>query len=157
MDDRTLRAQLVNLLDSKDAHATFDAAVKGIASKLRGVVPIGWEYSAWQLVEHIRIAQADILEFCVAARYKEKQWPDAYWPKDAAPLNGAAWTASLAAFRRDRKAFQALVRNPRLDLGAVVPRGTTQTYLREILLAADHTAYHVGQLVALRKALGIWR
>jgi DinB superfamily len=156
MDDRTLRAQLVNLLDSKDAHATFDAAVTGIPPKLRGVAPIGWEYSAWQLVEHIRIAQADILEFCVAARYTEKKWPDAYWPKPAAPANAAAWAASLAAFRRDRKAFQALVRNPRVDLGAVVPHGTTQTYLREILLAADHTAYHVGQLVALRKALGIW-
>jgi DinB superfamily len=156
MDDNTLRAQLANLLDSKDAHATFDAAVKGIAPKLRGVVPIGWEYSAWQLVEHIRIAQADIYEFCAATRYKEKKWPDAYWPTHTAPANGAAWTASLAAFRRDRKAFQALVRNPRLDLGAVVPHGTTQTYLREILLAADHTAYHVGQLVALRKVLGIW-
>jgi hypothetical protein len=156
MDDRRLRAQLVNLLDSKDAHATFDAAVEGIAPKLRGVAPIGWEYSAWQLVEHIRTAQADILEFCVAARYKEKKWPDAFWPTHAAPANAAAWTASLAAFRRDRKAFQALVRNPRIDLGAVVPHGTTQTYLREILLAADHTAYHVGQLVALRKALGIW-
>jgi DinB superfamily len=156
MDDPTLRAQLVNLLDSQDAHATFDAAVKGIAPKLRGVVPIGWEYSAWQLVEHIRIAQADIFAFCAAPRYTEKKWPDAYWPKNAAPANGAAWTASVAAFRRDRKAFQALVRNPRLDLGAVVPHGTTQTYLREILLAADHTAYHVGQLVALRKVLGIW-
>src|SRR3954467_3234208 len=124
MDDRTLRAQLVNLLDSKDAHATFDAAVKGIASKLRGVAPIGWEYSAWQLVEHIRIAQADILEFCAATRYKEKKWPDAYWPQTAAPANAAAWTASLGAFRRDRKTFQALVGNPRLDLGAVVPHGT---------------------------------
>jgi hypothetical protein len=157
MNDRLLRAQLVNLLDSKDAHATFDAAVKGVPPKLRGVVPIGWEYSAWQLVDHLRTAQADILEFCVAARYKEKKWPDAYWPKIAEPPNAAAWTASLAAFRRDRKALQDLVRNPRIDLGAVVPHGTTQTYLREILLAADHTAYHVGQLVALRKQLGIWR
>jgi DinB family protein len=156
MDDRTLRTQLVHLLDSKDAHATFDAAVTGMSPRLRGVTPIGWEYSAWQLVEHIRLAQADILAFCVAARYKEKKWPDAYWPRHAAPANAAAWTASLAAIRRDRKAFQALARNPRVDLGAVVPHGTTQTYLREILLAADHTAYHVGQLVALRKALGIW-
>src|SRR4051812_5830854 len=149
MDDRTLRAQLVNLLDSKDAHATFDAAVKGIAPKLRGVAPIGWEYSAWQLVEHIRIAQADILAFCVAGRYNEKKWPDDYWPKKPAPSTAKAWTAAIAAFRRDRKAFQTLVRDPRTDLGAIVPHGTTQTYLREILLAADHTAYHVGQLVAL--------
>src|SRR5205814_9329816 len=121
MIDDAVRAQLAALLDWRDAHAGFRAAVKGIPPKLRGAVPPGWEYSAWQLVEHIRIAQADILEFCVAARYKEKKWPDAYWPKNAAPANAAAWTASLAAFRRDRKAFQALVRNPRIDLGAPVP------------------------------------
>ena len=156
-DDRMLRAQLANLLDSKEAHATFDAAVKGIPPKLRGVAPAGWEYSAWQLIEHLRTAQADILEFCVAARYKEKKWPDQYWPKQPAPRNAAAWNASIAAFRRDRKALQRLARNPRIDLGAVVPHGTTQTYLRELLLVADHNAYHVGQLVALRKQLGIWK
>jgi uncharacterized damage-inducible protein DinB len=156
MDDRALRAQLVNLLDSKDAHATFDAAVKGMPPKLRGVVPIGWEYSAWQLLEHLRLAQADILAFCVAAKYHEKQWPDEYWPKQPAPPSAAAWTKSIADFRRDRTALQRLARNPRIDVAATVPHGTTQTYLREILLVADHNAYHIGQIVALRKTLGIW-
>jgi uncharacterized damage-inducible protein DinB len=155
-NDEALRAQLVNLLDSKDAHATFDAAVKGIPPKLRGVVPDGWEYSAWQLLEHLRIAPADILEFCVAATYEEKKWPDEHWPKKPAPPSAAAWTTSIARFRRDRKALQQLVRNPRIDLAAIVVNGTTQTYLREILLVADHNAYHVGQLVALRTQLGIW-
>ena len=156
MDDRTLRAQLVNLLDSKDAHATFDAAVKGLPPKLRGAVPAGWEYSAWQLLEHLRLAQADILEFCGAARYHEKKWPDEFWPKKPAPPNAAAWTKAIAGFRRDRTTLQRLARNPKIDLEAIVPNGTTQTYLRELLLIADHNAYHIGQLVALRKALGSW-
>jgi uncharacterized damage-inducible protein DinB len=154
--DEALRAQLVNLLDSKDAHATFDAAVTGIPPKLRGVVPTGWEYSAWQLVEHLRLAQEDILKFCVAASYHEKKWPEEYWPRKPAPPDAAAWKASIAGFRRDRKALQQLARNPRIDLAAIVPNGTTQSYLREILLVADHNAYHVGQLVALRKQLGVW-
>src|SRR3954449_1656743 len=119
MDDKAIRTHVAMLLDWGHAHADFAAAVKGMPPSLRGVVPIGWEYSAWQLVEHLRIAQADILSFCVAASYKEKKWPDVYWPKHAAPANAAAWTASLAAFRRDRKALQALARNPRIDLGAV--------------------------------------
>src|SRR3954464_3088001 len=157
MDDKAIRTHVAMVLDWGHAHADFDAAVKGVAPNLRGVVPIGWEYSAWQLVEHIRIAQADILAFCVAGRYNEKKWPDDYWPKRPAPSNAKAWTAAIAAFRRDRKAFQTLARDPRTDLGAIVPHGTPQTYLREILLAADHTAYHVGQLVALRKTLGIWQ
>ena len=156
MDDRMLRAQLVNLLDSKDAHATFDAAVKGVPPKLRGAVPAGWEYSAWQLLEHLRLAQADILEFCVAARYHEKKWPDEFWPKKPVPPSAAAWTKAIAGFRRDRKTLQRLAGNRRIDLEAIVPNGTTQTYLRELLLIADHNAYHVGQLVALRKALGSW-
>ena len=147
---------LVTLLDSKDAHATFDAAVKGVPPKLRGAVPAGWEYSAWQLLEHLRLAQADILEFCVAARYHEKKWPDEFWPKQPAPPNAAAWTKAIAGFRRDRKTLQRLAGNPRIDLEAIVPHGTTQTYLRELLLIADHNAYHIGQLVALRKALGSW-
>jgi uncharacterized damage-inducible protein DinB len=155
-DDKALRAQLVNLIDSKDAHATFDAAVKGMAPKLRGAVPAGWDYSAWQLVEHLRIAQADILEFCVGPTYAEKKWPDEYWPRQPAPPSAAAWAASIAAVRRDRRALQRLAGDPRIDLTATVPNGTTQTYLRELLLVADHNAYHVGQLVALRKVLGSW-
>jgi uncharacterized damage-inducible protein DinB len=156
VNEAALRSQLVTLLDSKEAHATFDAAVKGFPPAARGVVPEGWPYSAWQLIEHIRIAQADILEFCVARRYSEKKWPDEYWPKAHGPRGAAAWTASIAAYRRDRARLQKLARNSAIDLTAPVPNGTGQTYLREILLIADHTAYHVGQLVALRKQLGVW-
>ena len=157
LNDMALRTHLVKLLDWSDAHATFDAAVKGIAPKFRGSVPDGWEYSAWQLVEHIRIAQADILEFCVGAHYEGKKWPDEYWPKSPAPPSEAAWDTSIETYRRDRKAMQQLAGNSEIDLLATVPHGKEQTYLREILLVADHTAYHVGQLIALRRQLGIWQ
>ena len=124
---------------------------------MRGVVPAGWEYSAWQLLEHLRIAQADILEFCVNAKYKAKKWPDDYWPKSPAPPNGGGVDRSIAQFRRDRKALQRLAADTTIDLVAAIPHGTGQTYLREILLVADHTSYHVGQIVALRRQLGIWK
>jgi len=156
MIDDDVRAQLAALLDWSDAHAGFDAAVKGMPPKLRGVVPAGWEYSAWQLVEHIRVAQRDILDFCVAKTYREKKWPDDYWPASVAPRSGKAWTESIAAYRRDVAALQRLARDRSVDLAAAVPHGS-QTYLREILLVADHTAYHVGQLIALRRTLGIWK
>lgn len=157
MTEATLRAHLVKLLDWPDAHVDFDAAVKGIPPRLRGAVPSGWEHSAWQLVEHIRIAQADILEFCRSAKYREKKWPDDYWPAARAPRNAAAWSRSLTAMRRDRKAFQRLAADKTIDLTTPIPHGAGQTYLREILLTADHTAYHVGQIVALRRQLGIWK
>ena len=155
-DDKALRAQLVKLLNFEEAHVGFDRAVKGIPARRRGTVPTGWEYSLWQLLEHLRIAQADILEFCVTAKYKAKTWPDDYWPKAPAPKNAAAWTKALAAHRRDRRTFQRLAANGKIDLLAAIPHGTGQTYLREIILAADHAAYHIGQIVALRRQLGIW-
>ncbi len=156
IDEKALRAQLVTLLDFQEAHVGFDRAVNGIPPRLRGKVPLGWEYSLWQLLEHLRIAQADILEFCVTAKYKEKKWPDAYWPKSAAPRSAAAWTQAIAGYRRDRQALQRLAANTKIDLLATIPHGTGQTYLREILLIADHNAYHIGQIVALRRQLGIW-
>jgi uncharacterized damage-inducible protein DinB len=156
MSDTALRDQLRRLLDWEEAHVGFDTAVKGIPARLRGTAPPGGEHSAWELVEHMRLAQADILEFCVAARYKAKKWPDDYWPRSAAPRDAAAWSASVARFRRDRRAMQRLAANPRVDLFAEVPSGSGQTYLREILLVVDHSAYHVGQLVLVRRQLGIW-
>ncbi len=156
MTEKALRAHIVKALDWEDAHVGFDKAVKGLPAKLRGSVPDGWEYSAWQLVEHIRLAQADILEFCRSAKYHEKKWPEDYWPRSPSPPGAAAWSASLAEIRRDRKAFQRLAADKRIDLAAVIPHGTGQTYLRELLLIADHTSYHVGQLVALRRQLGAW-
>ena len=155
-DERALRAQLVKLLDFEEAHVGFDRAVKGIPARLRGKLPQGAEQSLWQLVEHLRITQADILEFCRSSTYKEKQWPADYWPKRLGPRSGKAWTQSIAAYRRDRKAMQRLAANTRIDLLAAIPHGTGQTYLREILLVADHNAYHIGQIVALRRRLGIW-
>jgi uncharacterized damage-inducible protein DinB len=156
MSDTALRAHLRRLLDWEEAHVGFDTAVKGIPVRLRGSVPPGGEHSCWQLVEHLRLAQADILEFCVSARYKAKKWPDDYWPRSASPRDSAAWSASIAGFRRDRRALQRLAANRRIDLTAAVPRGSGQTYLREILLVADHSAYHVGQIVVVRRQLGIW-
>ena len=156
IDEKVLRAQLVTLLDFEEAHVGFDRAVKGIPARLRGQRPQGAEHSLWQLVEHLRIAQADILEFCKTARYRAKKWPDDYWPKPLGPRNAAAWTKAIAAYRRDRKALQRLAANPKIVLLAAIPHGTGQTYLREILLVADHNAYHIGQIVALRRRLGIW-
>ena len=156
LDDSQFREHLKKLLDWSDAHVSFDRAVKGIPPRLRGVVPDRLEHSAWQLVEHLRLAQTDILEFCVNPKYKEKKWPDDYWPRDARPKNTAAWTASIAAYRRDLKALQRLAADRAIDLFAAIPHGDGQTYLREILLVADHTAYHVGQIILVRRALDIW-
>ncbi len=156
-DDKALRAHLAKVLDWEEAHVGFETAVRGFPAAQRGVVPAGWQYSGWQLVEHIRIAQADILEFCLTAKYKAKKWPDDYWPKAPAPRPSSAWAASIAAFRKDRKALQQIAKNPAIDLAAEIPHGTGQTYLRELLLVADHTAYHVGEIVVLRRQLGIWK
>ena len=157
MTDKALREQLSEYLDWKNAHVGLDDAVKGIPPKLRGAVPKGFAHSAWQVVEHVRIAQHDILDFCRNPRYKHVKWPDDYWPKMPRPSNAAAWTKSIARFRRDRRAMQRLATNARIDLLAKIPHGSGQTYLREILLVADHTAHHVGQLIDVRRALGNWK
>jgi uncharacterized damage-inducible protein DinB len=154
--DKELRRHLARLLSWSDAHVSFDDAVAGLPASARGKVPKRSQHSPWQLLEHLRLAQADILEFCVARRYQEKQWPRDYWPPTAAPPSARAWNQSIADFKRDRRALERLTQNPRRDLLAPVPAGKGQTLLREILLAADHTAYHVGQLVAVRRALGHW-
>ena len=153
---KSLRQQLTRLLSWSDAHISFDDAVAGLPVALRGKVPEGLPYSAWQLVEHMRLTQADILEFCVSPRYREKAWPKDYWPSSAAPPTRVAWSASISGFRADRRALERLVMNPRRDLLALAPSGTDQTILREIVLVADHTAYHVGQLVVVRRLLGAW-
>jgi hypothetical protein len=155
-NETPFRAQLVKLLDFEEAHVGFDRAVKGIPLKLLGRLPPGAEHTLWQLVEHLRIAQADILEFCRTSKYKEKKWPDEYWPAAGGPRNGVVWNKALVDYRRDRKALQRMAADPKVDLFATIPHGTGQTYLREILLVADHNAYHIGQIVALRRRLGIW-
>ena len=155
-DNKELRRQIARLLTWSDAHVSFDDAVAGLPASARGKVPKGVPYSSWQLVEHLRLAQADILQFCVRRRYKEKQWPRDYWPAKPAPPSVRAWNASIAAFKRDRRALERLVLDARRDLMAPVPAGSGQTFLREVILAADHAAYHVGQLVAVRRMLGHW-
>jgi uncharacterized damage-inducible protein DinB len=151
-----LRAQLAHILDWGEAHVGFDRAVKDIPLEMQGRKAPGFEHSPWQLLEHMRLAQEDILDFSVNAGYKEKQWPEEYWPKDPAPPDAGSWAASLSAFRADNEKLKQLARDPKIDLFAKIPHGSGQTYIREILLVADHNAYHIGQLVAARRALGIW-
>jgi uncharacterized damage-inducible protein DinB len=151
----SLREHLRGLLDWEDAHVGFDHAVKGVPEALRGVVPEGSAHSLWQLLEHLRICQHDILDFCRNPKYVEIPM-EAYWPETAAPPSARAWDESGSAFRRDRDELKKLAADRELDLFARIPHGSGQTYLRELLLVADHNAYHVGQLVALRRRLGIW-
>jgi uncharacterized damage-inducible protein DinB len=152
-----LRDHLVRVLDWEDAHVGFDKAIDGIPPDKRGARAPGLDHSAWELLEHMRIAQEDILDFCVNATYEHTMtWPADYWPKHPAPPDAAAWAKSIAEFERSRDGLKQIAREVE-DLTARVPTGESRhTYLRAILLAADHVAYHVGQLVAVRRALGIW-
>ena len=158
MDDMDeFRSYVANLLDWHDAHATFDDAVKGVPFDLQDKVPDGFPYSLWQLLEHIRLAQYDILDFCRNPSYKELAWPGDYWPKSPAPPLSSSWKDSVAATRRDTEELKQLAMNRSVNLLDRVPAGTGQTFLRELLLVADHTAYHVGQMVLVRRMLGIWK
>lgn len=154
--ETALREQLKRLLDWQDAHAGFDQAVAGLPAALRGTRPPGLPYSPWQLLEHLRRTQRDILDFCRDPDYEEPESMVAYWPPDVAPPTPQAWDESVRAFRADRAALQALAVDPAVDLFAKVPRGTGQTFLRELVLTADHNSYHVGQLIAVRRLLGAW-
>lgn len=152
-----LRAHLQRALGWQDAHVSLADSVADLAPKLRGMAPAGFQHSPWQLLEHLRRAQHDILDFCQNPSYKELHWPDDYWPSSAAPPTAAAWEESIAAFNRDVAALRQLAGDPRCDLFAKITHGSGQTYLRELLLVIDHNAYHVGQIIAVRKALGAWR
>jgi uncharacterized damage-inducible protein DinB len=153
--DKALREHLRKLLDWEDAHVNFDTAVEGLPRSKRGIIPEGLPYSPWQLVEHIRITQRDILDFCRDPGYVQPPM-DQYWPSSAKPTNDAAWKASIEAFRRDREALKELGSDVSIGLFDRIPHGDGQTYLRELLLVADHNAYHVAQLVVVRRALGAW-
>ena len=152
-----LRQHLLDLLRGANAHADFDAAVANLPSQLRGKKAAGAPHTAWQLLEHMRIAQWDILEFSRNAKHVSPPWPDGYWPKTAAPPGASAWNNSVRSFRADLKAMAKLVANPKSDLFARIPHGSGQTLLREALLVADHNAYHIGQLILLRRLLGAWK
>jgi uncharacterized damage-inducible protein DinB len=153
-----VRAHLARVLDWEDAHVNFDRAVDAIPPEMRGTRAEGFAHSPWELLEHLRIAQDDIAEFCTNPAYRHtRDWPGDYWPRATAPPTDAAWHESVDAFRRGREELRRIAHTAE-DLASAVPTGSAeQTYLRAILLAVDHAAYHVGQLVALRRALGLWR
>jgi len=154
--DKALRDHVLFLLGGGGAHVTFDDAIKGIPPKLRGKKPNGLPHSCWSLLEHLRLAQRDILEFSRNKKHVSPDWPSGYWPSSDASPSNAAWNASIQNFRKDLKTMQALVANPKTDLFARIPWGDGQTILREALLLADHNSYHLGQLLDVRRLLGAW-
>ena len=155
MTNDALRRHLIDLLRGGGAHASFDAAVKGIPAELRGKRPKGLPHSPWELVEHMRIAQWDILEFSRNPNHESPKWPDGCWPNTPAPPSAAAWTKSIRAFRDDLESMCGLVTSA--DLFAPIKWGQGQTILREALLVADHNSYHLGQLILVRRLLGAWK
>jgi len=156
-DDQHLRQNLAYLLTGGGAHAKFDDVIKDLPKDLRGKKPANFPHSPWMILEHLRIAQWDILEFSRNKKHVSPKWPEGYWPATEAPATAAAWTKSIQQFRRDLKAMQTLVENPKTNLFAKIPWGDGQTILREALLIADHNAYHLGQLLDVRRLLGAWK
>ena len=154
--DAALREHLIDLLDAGLAHQPLGEILRDLPPHLRGVVPEGLPYSAWQLLEHLRIAQWDILEFSRNPAHQSPDWPEGYWPREPAPPDDAAWAQSRAAVAGDLEEMKALVRDPKKELYAKIPHGDGQTLLREALLVADHNAYHLGQFVVLCRLLGAW-
>jgi hypothetical protein len=156
VDDKKLREQLAKLLEGGEAHADLQHAFSELPEAQRGVKPAGAPHSAWQLLEHFRIAQWDILEFSRNPKHVSPQFPEGYWPVSDAPPNAEAWDKSVSAVESDLAAMKKLLGNPQTDLFASIAHGKGQTILREALLLADHNAYHLGQVVLLRRLLGAW-
>jgi uncharacterized damage-inducible protein DinB len=156
-EDHALREQLVKFLRGGEAHADLKAVLDDFPAEARGAAPKGAEHSAWQELEHIRIAVHDLLDFSTNSHYVAMSWPDDYWPKEAAPESDAAWETSVRALKKDIADFEKLVGDPESNLYATIPWGDGQTLLREVLLAGQHTSYHLGQIVLLRRILGAWK
>ena len=154
---KALRKQLLELLRGGGAHLDFDKAIAGLPPKLRGGKPPGQPHTPWRLLEHLRIAQWDILEFSRNPKHVSPKWPDEYWPPGDAPPGPKDWDHSVRQFRADAKAMQDLIADPKNDILAPLPHGDGQTVLREAFLVADHLAYHLGQLVIIRRLLGAWK
>ena len=154
--DQALREHVICLLREGNAHVTFDSAIAELPRELRGARPSGVRHTPWRLIEHLRIAQWDIVEFCRNPKHVSPEFPAGYWPAGDAPPDDAAWEQTVAAFRNDLQAMESLVADSAIDLFALIPYGTGQTILREALLVADHNAYHLGQLIVVRRALGAW-
>jgi hypothetical protein len=156
MEDQKLREQLIRLLDSHEAHASWEQVLRSVPPEIRGKKPERAPHTPWQLLEHMRIAQWDILEFSRSAAHVSPDFPEGYWPDSAEPPDDGAWERSVESFRAGLEEMKALVRRDSSDLQARIPHGSGQTLLREILLVADHNAYHLGQIVLLRKMMSAW-
>lgn len=155
--DASLRKHVIELLRSKGTHADFEQAIEGLPEELRGARVKELPFTPWRLLEHLRLAQWDILEFSRDPKHKSPKWPEGYWPEGDAPTKAAAWGASVAGFRQDLAEMVKLVKDPSNDLFAPIPHGEGQTLLREALLVADHNSYHIGQFILLRRLLGAWK
>jgi hypothetical protein len=155
--DQSLRKHLAAHLDGGHAYAPFDKIIANFPPKFQGEIPKGLPHSAWMLLEHLRIAQRDILDFSRDPKYVAPKWPDDYWPKASSPPSPATWNKSVKSFQVDLAALKKLISNPKTDLFAKIPWGDGQTILREALLIADHNAHHLGQLIDIRRLLGIWK
>ena len=155
--DQSLREHLTYLLVVGGAHLDFNAAVADLPAALRGIRPSGLPHTPWELLEYMRIAQSDILEFIRKPKHVSPPWPAGYWPTSQAPPEDIAWDKSVKAFRADLATIRRMIKNPKINLHARIPHGTGQTVLREVLLVADHTAYHLGQMVLVRRLLGAWK
>ncbi len=156
VNDQLLREQLRKVLDWREAHADWTQAVAGLDPAHRGVRPAGSPHSVWDLLEHVRLAQRDILDFTLNPKHVSPDWPAGYWPKSLAPANDAEWEKSVREFFHDLQEMEKLVSSPRTDLFARIPHGTGQTFLRQVLLLIDHNSYHLGQLVLVRRLLSAW-
>jgi len=157
---KALEKELIALLEGGHAHATFEDAVRGFPEKLRGVVPEGLPYSGWQILEHLRFTQRDMLDFSdnEDGSYKEHKWPEAYWPKEVAPPSEKAWQGAIDAIHADRKAFVKLLQGANeTELVKPFAWGDGQSLLKEALQIADHNAYHIGELIVIRRLLGAWK
>jgi len=156
MEDRILREQLAKALSWQEAHVGWKKVVSDLPVKDRGTRPAGVPHSPWELLEHMRIATWDMLEFCRNAKHVSPDWPSGYWPQKPAPPDSSAWDKSVKSLEKDLDAMEEIVTAPGTNLSAPIPGGSGQTILREILLIADHNAYHLGQLVLVRQLLGCW-
>jgi hypothetical protein len=155
-NNKALREHLRKVLSWREAHADWKQALAGLDPVHRGVRPPGSPHSAWELLEHARLAQWDILDFAVNPKHVSPDWPSGYWPKNPAPADEAEWEKSVREFFHDLQEMEKLVSNPRTDLFAPIPHGTGQTILRQVLLLADHNSHHLGQLVLVRRMVGAW-
>ena len=156
MKDKVLRDHLVKLLKGGQAFVTFDNAIKNVKPELRNKRPSKEIHSVWENLEHMRIAQEDILKYSIDPKWESPDWPEGYWPKNSGAIDDNTWAGSVASFLKDREEVEKLAMNEKIDLTSIIPHTEEHTYLREILLVADHNAYHLGQVVIARKLLNDW-